>query len=213
VNYTFAARQHNFGSESWFVADNTTSAATANSLQPTHFQQKMLIRYRQLNFSSESQIRCRTHSFSNEHWFAVDNTISTVKTWFVADNRIQHRTPNSLRTTQFDSEHLIYCGQHNSTNRFPMDNTNLAANTWFAADITIQHRKPDSLQTFSGENLIHCGEHKLGSESQIHCRQHTFSSERWFAVNNTILAGNANSLQTTQFHKRKSDSLRTTQIR
>jgi len=173
----------------------------------------MLIRYRQLNFGSESQIRCRTHSFSNEHWFAANNTISTVKTLFVADNKIQHRTPNSLRTTQFDSEHLIYCGQYNSTNRFPMDNTNLAANTWFAADITIRHRKPNSLQTFSGENLIHCGQHKLGSESQIHYRQHTFSSERWFAVNNTILAANANSLQTTQFHKRKPDSLQTTQIR
>jgi hypothetical protein len=56
---------HNSTANHKFVAANTLSAANANLLQQTHFQQRMLIRCRQLNFSSESQVA--EHIFGSEH--------------------------------------------------------------------------------------------------------------------------------------------------
>ena len=55
-----------FGSENCFAASTSISAANATSLQPTHFQQRMLILYMQLNFNSESQFHCRQHTFGSE---------------------------------------------------------------------------------------------------------------------------------------------------
>jgi len=63
----------------------------------------------------------------------------------------------------------------------------------------------------------------INSKSQIHCKQHPFGSERWFALDNTILAAITdslqmiqfrqwitNSLQMIQFQQRITDSLQTT---
>jgi hypothetical protein len=106
-------RTHNFNSEHWFAANNssstakprfatnnTLSAANVNLLQPTHFQQRMLIRSRQLNFSSESQIRCRIHTFGSEHWFTVGNSISVVNHNFAADNTFLEGNTDSLQKPQ-----------------------------------------------------------------------------------------------------------------
>jgi len=79
------ARQ--FGSENCFAAGTTISAANATSLQPIRFWQRMLVRYKQLDFGSESHFRCSQHNFGSERRFAADNTTSAAK-------------PDSLRLTQ-----------------------------------------------------------------------------------------------------------------
>jgi len=120
-----------FGSENCFVAGTSILEANATSLQPTRFWQWMLIRCRQLDFESESRLRCRQHTFGS-------------KCYFTADNKIRHQTPDSLRTTQFGSEHLICYGQHHVAvnTLFATNNSNSAANT-----TQIQQRTPDSLRT------------------------------------------------------------------
>jgi hypothetical protein len=123
-------RTHTFGNEHRFVADNsvsvanhkftadnTFSMANADSLQPTHFQQWMLIRCRQFNFDSE-------------HWFAADNSVSVVNHKFNADNTLSAANADSLQTTRFRQRMLSHCRQRN-----------FGREHWFAADHMIRQRK------------------------------------------------------------------------
>jgi len=77
---------HNSTVNHKFVVDITLLTTNANSVQRTHFWQRMLIRCRQLNFGSKSQIRCKTYTFNNERWFATDNLISAVNHRLTAGN-------------------------------------------------------------------------------------------------------------------------------
>jgi hypothetical protein len=69
----FAAANMFYGNECYFVADNsistashkfaannTTSAAHCNFVVEHTIRQRILIRYRQISFGSDSQIRCKT---------------------------------------------------------------------------------------------------------------------------------------------------------
>jgi hypothetical protein len=79
-----------FGTENWFAASCTFGnknyfAAGAK------FQQRLLIRCRQFNFSSDSPFRCRAQNS------AVNvNSLQTIQ--------FQQRIPNSLLNTQFGSK-------------------------------------------------------------------------------------------------------------
>jgi hypothetical protein len=66
----------NFSSECWFAANNTISAANADSLQTSHFQQRTPVRYKQ-------------HTFGSKRVFATDNTNSAANTCIAADNTIR----------------------------------------------------------------------------------------------------------------------------
>ena len=59
ANHKFAAGNSVSAANQKFATDNSTSAATPKFTAKHTFQQQMLIRCRQLNFSSESAIRCR----------------------------------------------------------------------------------------------------------------------------------------------------------
>ena len=103
ANHKFRCRTHN-------------SAANANSLQTTQFRQRitnfaaehiiwqrMLIRYKQLSFGSESQIHCTTHLLA-----ANANSLQTAQ--------LRQRITNSLHNTQF-GRMLIRCGQLNFSSK------------------------------------------------------------------------------------------------
>jgi hypothetical protein len=57
---------HTIRQRNWFAASTSISKVNTTSLQPTHFQQQMLIRCKQLNFDRESQFHYSQYTFGKE---------------------------------------------------------------------------------------------------------------------------------------------------
>ena len=78
----------NFGSENYFAAANSVSAANHNFAAGHTIRQRMLIRCRKLSFGSESQIRSSQLNFDSDSQIRCKTHISTANA-------------NPLQTTQF----------------------------------------------------------------------------------------------------------------
>jgi len=108
--------RHAFGSECYFAAADTLSAANAkcaagNSISAANHTSTI-----DNTTSAANLIHCGQHNSASTTCFTADNTMrqrtpdspwtieSGSETCFVAENTIRQRTPNSLRTTEFDSE-------------------------------------------------------------------------------------------------------------
>jgi hypothetical protein len=122
---------------------------------------------------------------------------------------------------------LICCRQHNfdSERWFAANNSVLAGNHKFAADNTLSVVDSDSLQTtpfrqritnslqtthFRPRTLIRCRQHNISSKCLFTAGNTISAANHTFVAEHTLSAVNANSLQTTQFRQRITNSLQDT---
>jgi len=84
-----------------FAAANSSSTATPKFTAKHIFQQRLLIRSRQLSFDSESQFRCRQLSFGSESQFRCRQLNFGSESKIRCRTHISAANANSLQTSQF----------------------------------------------------------------------------------------------------------------
>jgi hypothetical protein len=133
----------------------------------------MLIRYKQLNFSSELPSHCRQFNFGNEFQSHYRTHKSATNVNSLQTTQFRQRITNSLQTIQFWNTQFGRQLNFSSNYKFVADHTTSAGNQ---------------------RMLIHCRQLSFDSESKFCCRQYNFVSESQIHYRTHNSAANANSL-------------------